>query len=188
MVELDRDSKRWLEPMLKQYGAPIPDKQSVGGWQLSVTTKKGVSQNLIGTLNSSDAAYKAIMKASILPKAKPGAVVRPKPGAMVVVRPGPRVMLRSGGVDAVVDVATTMMVMRQLDTLRRQQMEERIEEDADVAAQAAAAAQAASVRSATRVKQRTMTKRKVAGRIRVHGYSRRSGSTVRDFRRNSPRA
>ena len=187
MAELETESKRWLRPALTQYGAPLPDKKAVGGWQLAVTTKSGIKQNVIGTLNASDDAYRSIMKASILPKAKPGAIVRPKPGAQVVIRPGPRVMVKSGGIDSTVDVVTTMLVYKQLDRVRQEQLERRIEEDLDVVAQAAAAAQAAAVRSATRVKQRTMTKRKVAGRIRIHGYSRRSGLTVKDFKRKSPR-
>jgi len=187
MPKLDTESERWLRPALTQYGAPLPDKKAVGGWQLAVTTKSGVKQNLIGTLNASDDAYKAIMKASIVPKAKPGAIVRPKPGAQVVIRPGPRVMLRSGGIDSAVDVVTTMLVYKQLERVAREMRERQIEEDLDVVAQAAAAAQAAAVRSATRVKQRTMRKKAQAGRIMIHGYSRRSGSTVKDFQRKTPR-
>lgn len=184
MAELDTVSAQWLRPALTQYGAPLPDKKSVGGWQLSVTTKGGIKQNLMGTLNASDDAYRSIMKSSIVPRAKPGAVVLPKP------TPAPKrvpKIMRNAGIDTAVDAVTTMLIYKQLEKVGREQLEQKYEEDVDVMVQAAAAAQAAAARSATRVRQRTMTKRKVAGRIMIHGYSRRSGSTVKDFRRKSPR-
>jgi len=186
MAELDTVSAQWLRPALTKYGAPLPDKKAIGGWQLSVTTKGGIKQNLMGTLNASDDAYRSIMKASIVPKARPGAVVLPKPTPAPRPVMAPKIM-RTAIADPTVILWSASMVSRYLSQIQREEVEKRHEEDTDVMVQAAAAAQAAAARSATRVRQRKLTKRKVAGRVKIHGYSRRSGLTVKDFKRKSPR-
>jgi len=186
-VELDATSKQWLNPILKAYGNPVPNKSAAGGWELGTVSKGGAIQGLSGTLNASQDAYRAIMKQSIVPKVKPPVVVVKPKGATLPTVKGPRVMFGAiQGVDRALDGLTTALVMKELRDVSARQLRERIEEDVDVAAAAAAAAAQASARSATRVKQRTMAKRKFKGRVRIHGYSRRSGVAVKDFKRKSP--
>jgi hypothetical protein len=187
-VELDATSKQWLNPILKAYGNPIPNKSAVGGWELGTVSKGGAIQGLSGTLNASQDAYRSIMKQSIVPKVKPPVVVVKPKGATIPIVKGPRVMFGAvHGVDRALDGLTTMIVMNQLRDIRARQLRERVEEDIEVASAAAQAAAQASARAATKVKQRTMTKRKLKGRVRIHGYSRRSGLAVKDFKRKSPR-
>jgi len=181
-IELIGKDAEHLKPLLKKYGKPLANPNAVGGWELSVTAKGGRPQNLMGTLNATQAAYSSIMKASIIPKAK----ARVVPVTAPQVKRAPSVMTAPmQGIEVQAWVGT--MVGRYQQQMFDEQRKRREEEDTDIALSAAAAAQAAAARARTKIKQATMRKLKVAGRIRVHGYSRRYGKTVRDFKRRSPK-
>lgn len=166
MPKLDEQSKKWLEPILKSYGATAPLPSSTGGWTLSVVSKGG-KQTLVGHLNATTSAYRAVTKQKL------------KPNAVVPKVSGPRVFPRRGaGVDAAIDGVTTVLVLKELNELRKRQLEQRIDEDLEVAALALQVAQSVGARAATRVRQKTMRRKKAAGRRLIVGYSRRRGKTA----------
>lgn len=167
-----------LKPVVVKYGKPTAKVGAPGGWELHVTARGTVK----GTLNSSAAAYDAVMRSSILPKPKNLNVPKPIPKT-VAIPVGPRVLIGAAvGVDQAIDKLTTQMVFSELRDKREAE-----EEDLEAAAQIASSAQQAAARAATRIRQKTMTKRKNASRIVIHGYSRRHGTTVKEFKRKSPR-
>lgn len=175
MSTIERNAPH-LKPVLRIYGNAVPKVGAVGGIEVQVM-RRG---DLAATLNSSQAAYSALMKQSILPVPKN----LPQPVKRTVMLPkGPSVMIGAArGVDAAIDKWTTQMVMREL-----KDRTEAEEEDLEMASAIAASAAMTSARVSTRVRQRTMTKKKVRGRVRIHGYSRRNGKIRKDFKRKSPR-
>lgn len=174
MSTIERNAPH-LKPVVQKYGKPVQKVGAPGGWELHVT-----SGGMKGALNSSSQAYAAIMKSSIVPKPKNLAVPSPVKKTVVIPK-APRVMFGVGNFEVASAMVAPMAAAANAD------QREAIEDDIDAAESIRAAAFQAAVRAATRVKQRTLTKKKRRGRTMIHGYSRRSGVTVKDFKRKSPR-
>lgn len=167
MAKLDEQSATWLKPVLQKYGKPLPRAGAPGGWNLSVGNK-----GIVGALNSSADAYKALARMPMIPKTAPKTQPKmiPKPLRQTVKMP----KLASTGI--INEMLFQVMLQARMDASAKR----RAEEDLEVAAAAQAAAQAGAARARTNVKKKTLRKIRSRPRIRVHGWSRHDDKALVD--------